>query len=328
MPQLDTIENEPNIDSLKRADAPAIWNDFRAKAEALKFTAETLTVTSVHDSAGMKLARATRLSLREIRIAIEHKRKELGEYHLRQSQAINADAKMLKDLIEPLEARLEEQEKFVEREDARLRAETQSARSAECAPLLTGPLAVDLGSMPSDEYASLLQDLKDAHAARLDREHRAAEEAAAKVKADAEERERMLRENAQLRAEAEARETEARKERQLMQQEARAQAEKERQERAAIQAKADAERKAREAAEAVIAAQKADEAKRHADSVRIARRAAAAPDREKLLAYGLALMNVNPPLMAGASGRAALIAISNGVTALGDRIKSIADSLE
>jgi hypothetical protein len=36
--ELEIIE-QPNMDSLKRVDAPAIWNAFRAKAETLKLTA-------------------------------------------------------------------------------------------------------------------------------------------------------------------------------------------------------------------------------------------------------------------------------------------------
>ena len=40
-----TTTTEPDIETMKRADAPAIWSDFREKIHALKLTAETLTVT-------------------------------------------------------------------------------------------------------------------------------------------------------------------------------------------------------------------------------------------------------------------------------------------
>jgi hypothetical protein len=58
----------------------------------------------------MKLARATRLTLKDLRVAVEKKRKELGEEALLQKQKIDGAAKQIREIIEPLEARLLEQE--------------------------------------------------------------------------------------------------------------------------------------------------------------------------------------------------------------------------
>ena len=163
----------------------APFDQFRAQAEKLKVTAETLTVTDINDKAGTKLARATRLELREVRIAIDKRRKELGEHHLRETQRINADAKVLREMIEPLEARLQDQEDFIERETARIQDEKRTTRAAELAPFLSGPVSVDLGVMTDEAYAGLLSDSKGLHAAKLEREAKEkAEAAAAKEEAE------------------------------------------------------------------------------------------------------------------------------------------------
>lgn len=210
-----TLELVPQGEELptKRADTVAIWSDFKTQAEKLKTTAETLTVTDVSQVAEMKLARATRLALKELRVSVEHKRKELGEHYLRETKKINAAATELKEIIEPLETRLLEQEQFVEREFLRICGEKRTSRTAELTPFLTAPCVVDLGAMKDEDYASLLQSTKDAHQAKIDREKREKEEAEAKAKAEAEERERIRLENERLKKEAEERDEQAKKER-------------------------------------------------------------------------------------------------------------------
>lgn len=212
----------------------APYDEFKAKAEKLKLTAETLTVTDINDRAGMQLARSTRLSLREIRVAVEHRRKELGEEALKTKQRIDADAKEMKDFCEAQESRLLEMEQFAERETARIQNEKRTARIAELTPFLSAPVAIDLGTMADEAYAGLLSDSKDAQAARIERERKLAEEAAAKLKAEAEERERIRLENEKLKAEAAEREAAAKKER----------------EEAAAKLKAEQDRAAKEKAEA------------------------------------------------------------------------------
>lgn len=338
------VQTEPNLDTMKRADAPAIWEDFKSQAQKLKATAETLQVTSVTQVAEMKLARSTRLTLRQLRIAIENKRKELGEFHLRQTQKINADAKTLKDLIEPLEERLLLQEEFVEREAVRIESEKRVARTAELAPLMAGvPIVADLGKMADADYAALLQNTKDAIAAKAERERKEKEEAEAKAKAEAEAREKMRLENERLKQEAIEREEAAKKEREAAEAEAKrvkAEAdkvlkdaqEKARKEiaakeaeartaRAELEAKAKAEREAaeleakkereaREKVEAQMRADAAEKAKQEADSKAAENAAKAAPDKAKLIAYAKAISAINVPEMATDNGKAAATSIA------------------
>lgn len=300
----------------------APFDAFRAQAEELKVTAETLTVTDINDRAGMKLARATRLELRDVRVAIEHRRKELGEEHLRATQRINADAKALKDIIEPLESRLKDQEEFIERELARIADEKRVARAAELAPFLNGPVSVDLGTMTDEAYAGLLIDAKLLHNAKIAREKAEYEAEIARQKEERERIEAQRLENERLKKEAAEREEAAKKEREaaaaalakereeaarrereaqaradaeakklreeaaererVAAAKAKAEAAKAQKEREAIEAKAKADRDAREKIEAELAVKKAAEEKVEADRLAAEKAAAAAPDKAKL----------------------------------------------
>lgn len=168
----------------------APFDEFKAQVERLKSTAQTLIVSDVNDRAGMKLARATRLSLREVRIAIEHRRKELGEHHLRETQRINSDAKALRDLIEPLELRLENQENFAEREATRIAEEKRTARTAAEA---------ERARIEAQRVEN--ERLKKEAAEREEAAKKEREEAAAKLKA---EQERAAKEKARAEADAKA----------------------------------------------------------------------------------------------------------------------------
>ena len=95
---IDTITTE--VMPVKRADVTAQFATFQEQFDAIKDIAETLTVTSREQVAEMKKAREIRLTLKSIRVAIEKKRKELGEESLRQIQSINAIGKEWKDKLE------------------------------------------------------------------------------------------------------------------------------------------------------------------------------------------------------------------------------------
>ncbi len=271
-------QDEPKMKQLQPFDA------MRAELEKLKATAETLTVTSIDDKAGMKLARATRLTLKDLRVSIDQKRKELGEDALKTKQKIDADAKELKEMIEPLETRMLLCEEFAEREAVRIEDEKRSIRVAELQPLLTGPLAVDLGKMDDADYAGLLADAKGAHAARLaavakaEADRIAAEIAAEEQrKLDAEERERIRQENERLKAEAKAREAAAQKEREEAAVKLKAE-----QHRAEAEAKAEREAaRKREAQLAEAARREREIAEQKAKSERDALEAQMAEDRAK-----------------------------------------------
>lgn len=235
--EAEIVESVPNEETMPRADSPAIWNEYRAKAEALKATAETLQVTSIEDTAGQKLARTARLSLREIRLAVEKRRKELVEHKTKEVARINGAAKEVRDYCETLEGRLLEQEQFIERETARIEDVRRTDRANALRPFMQSLPTVDLGKIEESEFLSILADAKDLHEMRLKREAEAEAARIAKEKEEAEERERIRQENARLKAEAEAREA-------VIAEERRKAAEALRIEREEAEAKAAAERKA------------------------------------------------------------------------------------
>lgn len=77
---MTTESNELELAPVQAGEPPQKqilpFDHFKAELEKLKATAETLTVTSIDDKAGMKLARATRLTFRELRVSITHRHKE------------------------------------------------------------------------------------------------------------------------------------------------------------------------------------------------------------------------------------------------------------
>lgn len=298
--ELETApETAPPLELMPRADNLAVWGGFKTKAEALKLTAETLSVTSIEDTAGQKLARATRLSLREIRIAVEKRRKEMVEDMTKETARINSAAKAVKDYIEPLEKRLQAQEDFIEIETARLRHERNVARFEEIKAFIPanswGDVTRNYGDMTDEQWLQCLSDAKDLHALKVKREADAEAARIAKEKAEADERERIRLENVKLKEEAEASEAAAKVEREAAakrQQEIEEKAEAERKaaaevlrkERADAAAKAEKDRKAAEDARQAIERERQKEREAAAEKQRAADAAAAKERaaREKL----------------------------------------------
>jgi hypothetical protein len=277
------VTTEQDISLMQRADVPAVWEDFRSKLERLKITAETLTVTDVSQVDEMKLARATRLTLKNLRVEIETKRRELGEEALRRKQNIDSQAKDLKNLIEPLEQRLLEQEQFVERKEAARKTALKETRTLELLPFVTDTGLYNLADMSDAAYSDLLTGSKAAHESKIQAEKKAEEERVAKEKADAEERERMRQENVRLKKEAEELEAVAKKEREAAaaeQSRLKKQVEDERKASEAIERK---EREARQKIERELADKKAAEEKAIAEKLAAEKKAAAAPDKKKLV---------------------------------------------
>ena len=328
------------------------------QAEEWRSKALAIQVANVDDKESMKAAKAARLELKSIRCAAENARKKLKEDSLRKGRAIDGIYNMLEFAIKPLEEHLEAQEKYA----VRLEMERMEKRRAERLAALEGldyTPAVDLGQLTEDAWKGLLQDAKDLHQLKKERERKAEEERLAKEKAEAEERERMRLENERLKAEAAAREAVMKAEREAAEK-ARLEAEKvaaaERAkleaERAAAEAKARAEREAAEAAaraerEAREAREKAEaearrlreeqEARERAAAERVRseslaraeaeRKAKRAPDKAKLQGYANELLTVELPAVTTAEAGAVLAEIERRVEDLAAWIESKIENL-
>jgi hypothetical protein len=196
----------------------AIFDQYRADLEKLKATAEKLTVTSVDQTLEIRMAGEARLALKKLRCEVERRRKELVEDAVATQRGVNKVAGQLKDLIEPLEARMQAQEDFVAREEARIGEERRTHREAALAPYTIETSFYNLASMPEESFHALLTgqkaafEARTAETARLALEARKAEDArVAQAKADAEAREAQRLENERLKKEAEEREAQAKR---------------------------------------------------------------------------------------------------------------------
>lgn len=247
------------------ASAKPVEDEFKplvAEVERLKATAETLEVTDENDKRGMKLARETRLTLREIRIGVEKRRKQLKEDYLRKGQRIDLAAKEITKLIEPLEARMLEQEQYAERRLAERQAKLQEERVADLQALGAPAhmIVQGLGTLTDQEWEILRKDVEAVQAARLAEAKRIEEERIAREKAEAEERERKERELAEAKANAEA----ERKAREAAEAAAKAERERAEAERLEAERKAKAERERLEAERREVELKAAEERRKAA----------------------------------------------------------------
>lgn len=185
-------------------DAGKILADFSTdeKSGELIVGDNAIKVTDVNQIKEMSEAREKRLALRQARITIENKRKELGEDALRTTQAINKIAKTLKDQIEPVEKYLETQEKFKELHEKAQAAERLTKRT-EAIAKFTDPTMYNLESMAEESFQELLIKLEREAAEKAEAERKAEEERVAAEKAERERQAQIAEENKRLQAEAE-----------------------------------------------------------------------------------------------------------------------------
>ena len=326
------------------ADQPATlveqFGALFAQAEEWRQKAHAIRVTDVSQKAEMKLARESRLALRQIRCSVENRRKELKEEALRTSQTIDGIARVFRNLVEPIEVYLEKQETFVERFEAAQREARQSERALQLTRLEFAHAAYDLGAMPEEQFAALLELAEKMKASREEVERKAEQERVRKEIEEAEERRRTSEalaaariEAEKARAEADRREAEFRvklKEQEEAARKARAEAERVRRE---AEAKAAEERRLakiesdrieaeerskREAAEAEARRLREAEEQRVREEQRKAKaeadRAEAlakAGDKEKLAAFASTIRNdviASAPVVKSKSAKAALMA--------------------
>jgi hypothetical protein len=186
------------------------------------------------------------------------------------------------------EGRLFLREKRIELENARKKLKEQSLREGKAIDGIANVLKALI--VPIEEYLDKQEkfvEYKEAEKQaqlKLEMEKKLEEERIAKEKADAEERERIAKENIQLKAEAEAREKAMQAER-----------EKADAERRALEAKVKAEAEAREKIEAEQRRKEAEEKLLAQQKEQEIKNAEKAPDIEKLRVYAVEIATVSVP---------------------------------
>jgi len=229
-----------------------------------------LTVKDVNDARGLKLVHAARMEVKNCRVAVEKLRKELKADSLEYGRKVDAEAKRITAMIEPIETHLEEQEAIVTREKERLKAEAEAKRNAALDERISKLLEVGCVLNPQIVEVMTEEKFNQTWAEAVVTKQLAAE----KLAAEETEKKRQAEEAARNRAELEAQRKQLEEERRKHEAEA-----------AAERAKLEAERKQQEAeAKAERERQwtiQEEERKKRAEEDRI-RHAEALKEREKL----------------------------------------------
>lgn len=300
-------------------------------------------------------ARLVRLELKNVRTSSERTRKALKEDSLRRGQAIDGLQKVLEHGLIPVEQAMLEIEEAEQRREAKRKADLAADRKDELGRYCD-PTHYALGEMSDAAYAQLLAGAKAAKAAA----EAEAQAAAARLLAEAEElaaaharkvaeaeaeRVRLAAEAAAARKAADEAAAALAAERAATAQREAAAAESarlEREQAAAIakaerdrlQAEADAATRLKEAAQRDadrLAAEKAEAARKEALILaaheEAQRKAAAAPDREKLLDFAAVLAALTLPEMSTADGRRVAWLAKRELAQVAERLQSAAEVL-
>ena len=300
--KLELIVEKSGLDKQKQDYILERFQDFFKIASEWETTAKSIVVTRPDQVAEMKMAREGRLFLKGKRVEIEKGRKELKEQSLREGKTIDGIASTLKDLIEPIEDYLSEQERFVEIEEEKRKEALRIERTALLTPFNIDLTVYNLGEMKQEQFDGLLK----AQTEIVENQKKLEFERIAKEKSEAEERERIRIENEKLRKEAERREKEIAEERAKAEAERRAIEEKNRKDREQAEAKAKKEReeaqksldevhKAKEKLEAELKAKAKKEEEERKEKIELEKRAKRAPEKVKLFALAVEIENIKLP---------------------------------
>ena len=176
-----------------------------------------------------------RLDVGRVRIDTGKAKDKAKEYLKLEDKAIMGIHNILVWAVKEKEDNLKERENYFEIQEQKRLEALQLERSEKLSPYVEDAHERDLAKFADDEFEALLAMKKKEQEDRIVAEKKAEEERIAKEKAEAEEHERIRKENEKLRKEAEEHERQAKIE-----------AEKRAKEERVRQAKAEAERKERE----------------------------------------------------------------------------------
>lgn len=266
---MENAENTPVFN----ADTPVKYDVSLAHIEKLKEQYLPLTVSGVDDKEGYEKCKTARKGVKDLRIKVEKRRKELKEDSLAYGKMVDSKAKELSEPLKEIEAHLQSQERIIDDEKKRIKEEEErkkreqvEARMKALAMVGYHNLSMEaLAIMPEEQYQQILiKATEEKHEKEKEEEERRAKLAAlekeraeneAKIRAQEEENrrlkqealERERKENERLQREAEEKAREARKAEEAK---ARAEAEAKAKEEARLAAEREKERKEQEEREA------------------------------------------------------------------------------
>ena len=328
-----------------------------AQAEDWRQRVALIKVTDVSQKREMTLARESRLALKDLRVLADKTRKRLKDESLRRSRMIDGAYNILEGIVAPLEAALLEQEQFAVRREEQRKAALKASREELLRPYGADTSFYDLGAMEDNVFKDLLDGTRLAAEKKAEDAKRAEADRIAREKEERERQDRLAQENARLKAEKDALEAKAKADRNAADKERREAEENAAQERRAVDEKiraerAGADRKAKEAKDAaderdrvaqaaidkanreaaaaraesarkIQAIHDAEEAKRKAEA-EAARKAALAPDKEKLTTFAASIRAFQVPEMLSAEGVAAQIDLLTRLEEVADYADTLA----
>lgn len=227
--QIAVILEQSGVEKTKAQTVLDSFSAFFDQASEWEAKTKGLIIRDASQVAEMKMAREGRLQLKEIRVNADKTKKKLKENILIEGRFIDSIYNLIEGVTKPIEAELLEKEKYVERQEESRKAAIRDARIELLAPYEVDHAFYDLTNIPEESFVKLLENSRIAKESRDAEQRRAEEDRIAREKSEVDERARVAIENAKLKAEAEKREKEIAEER----------------------AKAAAERKAKEAAEKI-----------------------------------------------------------------------------
>lgn len=203
---MDLIQlvNESSLDQQQSDYIISQFGEFEKIAAEWKEKAETIEVTDESQTDLMDLAREGRLAMKKVRTSVEKTRKELKQRSLNEGRAIDAIAKHITGLVSPIEDYLDNQENFIEIQNAKREQELLESRLPLINELDLDMSVHNFRTMPDSDFQLLCDGKRKQIADEQERIRKEEEERKAKEAEEAAERERIRQENEKLRAEKEA----------------------------------------------------------------------------------------------------------------------------
>lgn len=198
--QLVIVASQTGLEENKVKNLMQRFSDSFQEAKSIVQQAKLITVTDETQADKMLEARTARLKLKDIRVSVEKTRVELKAQSLRESNAIDGMANIIKALIIPVEQHLEKQEKFAE-EKEKLRMDTRNIeRIAKLQQYVLDTSIYMVRDMTDLAFDSLLNTCKLAHEATKKAEADAEQKRLADEEAKKKEQEKIQKENERLKA--------------------------------------------------------------------------------------------------------------------------------
>ena len=199
--------NAPELGSIEPSKAEQIKGTFIPMAEMLaEFEDQYADIIADAQEEITKdvcaNARVLRIAISKVRIETEKLRKVQKEEYLRAGKAIDGVSNILKWAVIEKETRLSEIEKYFESQEKELLETLQIERAEQIRPYLDDPQERDLAAMDEDVWSAYFGAKKKEHDDRVAAEKQAKADRLELEKIEAEERERIRKENEQLRLEA------------------------------------------------------------------------------------------------------------------------------